>query len=415
MRLSIPGSGMRNTVMLTAVLLVVVTTAALAHFDQGAKVRIILVNLQDGALTAMVRTPAPLVFSDLVGRSQVEQVPLVSRYLRNEPTPDGERYLLDMRAIGEDRAGFVERLNNALLFSQAGLDLEASVTGFTVHPDRPDTPLRGLSPQQQQEPDDPAFGLAVIDYEVRLHSSDPQGLLSVRSGYAPLLPGPGVSIDNHLIDGRSEPPLSTTAPGQLEQPVLIGGSRLRTFFHYVHQGMLHILEGTDHVLLVIAMALGVGATLRLVFLVTAFTLGHSATLILTFLGATPTWPWFIPAVESAIAASVLYAAIAAVVNRSGSVAVFAGIGLLHGLGFSFVLGDILGRNAPDLIPALFAFNIGIEIGQLLILSMTLLIVLALRRFASPALNPARIGVLGGIILLSAWWVAERLTGVVLSI
>lgn len=415
MRLPVPRPAIGRAIIPAAAALILAVTAALAHFSEGTKVRTIVVTLEDGGLTALVRAPAPLVFSDLVGRSQVEQIPLQSPYLRFEPTADGERYLLDMHAIGRDRAGFERRLNGALIFSQAGLDLPGTVTGFTVHASAPDTPPGAPAAPHLRDMDDPAFGLAVIDYEVRLESGNPEGMLTVHSGYAPLLPGPGISIDNHLIDRRSEPPQSLTAPGQLEQPTLIGGSRLLTFVHYIHQGMLHILEGMDHVLLVIAMALGAGSIRRLVFLVTAFTAGHSATLVLTFLGAVPSWPWFIPAVETAIAASVLYAAAAAIVRKSGSVAVFAVIGLLHGLGFSFVLGDILGRDAPDLIVALLAFNIGIEFGQLLILSAVLLAVSTMGRLAAGALNPARLGVLGGIALLSSWWIAERLTGVFDSI
>ena len=256
---------------------------------------------------------------------------------------------------------------------------------------------------------------AITGLAVRIDSPDPASDLEIMSGYAPLLPGPGVAIENHLVDARIEPPMSATAPGQLETPAILDGSRLSTFQHFVYQGMLHILEGLDHVLLVIALALGVGVTRRLIYLVTAFTLGHSVTLIATFLGATPAWPWFIPAVEAAIAASVLYAAVAAMVRKSGSGLVFTGSGLLHGLGFSFVLGEILGRDAPELVPALLAFNIGIEVGQLLILAVTLSIVFCLDKLATPALRPARMGTLAAIAILSSWWVAERLGGFVSAV
>ncbi|MBN9669683.1 HupE/UreJ family protein [Roseibium aggregatum] len=394
--------------------------SAFAHFSEGTKVRTVLVTKENGTLTAFVRVPAPLVFSDLIGRSQVEQVPLVSPYLRFERTSGGSRYVVDMTAIAADQGGFEDRLVNALKFSQAGLDLEAGIAGFAVHARRPDHALTSVEAARSAiskagAPQDPAFGEAVIDYEVRLTSNDSSGILGLRSGYAPLLPGPGISIDNHLLDARTEPPVSATVPGQLETKVFMDGSRLSTFIHFGQQGVLHILEGLDHVLLVVAMALGVGSIRKLVWLVTAFTVGHSVTLILTFLGATPSWPWFIPAVEAAIAASVLYAAVAAMVRRSGSIVVFGAIGLLHGLGFSFVLGDILGRDAPDLLPALLAFNIGIEVGQLVILTATLSLVLVLKRLAEPALNPMRMGALAGISILATVWFTERLQGVAASV
>lgn len=393
---------------------------AAAHFSEGAKVRTILVAETDGVLIAYVRVPAPLVFSDLVGKAQVDQAPLLSPFLRVETTGSGVRYRLDTEAIFQDRSSFEDRLQKALIFSQAGLDLPSSITGFTIRNNRPIQALDSVAAARaaliaESSSLDPVFGQAFIDYAVRFDSPDPGGVLQIQSGYAPLLPGPGVSIENHLVDARVDPPVSTTASGQLEAPTVMDGSRLSTFLHFVFQGMLHILEGLDHVLLVIALALGVGATRKLIYLVTAFTLGHSVTLIATFLGATPSWPWFIPAVEAAIAASVLYAAIAAMVNKSGSVLVFTGIGLLHGLGFSFVLSDILGRNAPDLVPALLAFNVGIEFGQLIILALTLSFVLALERLATPALRPARLGTLTAIAILSAWWVTERLGGMVSSV
>ena len=392
---------------------------AQAHFQEGTQVRTILVTDTDGALVAHVRVPAPLVFSDLIGKSQVDLVPLISPFLAFETTGAGNRYRLDRTAIAENRQDFERRLNGALIFSQAGRDLTSHLTGFTVHNRRPTGPLdsQANAPEATKESVsrlNPVFGQAVIDYVVRLESQDPSGTLSIRSGYAPLLTGAGIAIDNHLIDARIDPPVSTTSPGQLETPAVMDGSRLSTFLHFLHQGTLHILEGLDHVLLVIALALGVGATRKLIYLVTAFTLGHSVTLIATFLGATPAWPWFIPAVEAAIAASVLYAALAALLHRTGSIVIFAAIGLLHGLGFSFVLGDILGRNAPDLVPALLAFNVGIEVGQLLILAATLAAVYLLKRLSEPALQPVRFGTLAAIAILSLWWMVERVPAVIQS-
>ena len=407
----------RIVILVLAAAVLASPTPAIAHFSEGLKVRTILVAEDNGGLTAYVRVPAPLAFSDLVIVSQVVLTPLASPFLRFETTAGGNRYRINTSAIAADPDAFANRLNNAIIFSQSGLKLSSEIIGYSVKVRRPQTSLNTVEAAkvaiaQPSATLDPVFGDAVIDYAVRLKSADPGGLLEVRSGYEPLIAGPGVAIDNHLIDARVDPPVSITAPGQLAEPALIDGSRLTTFAHFIYQGSLHILEGLDHVLLVIAMALGVGATRKLIFLVTAFTLGHSVTLIATFLGAAPEWPWFIPAVETAIAASVLYAAVAAIFKKSASILVYTAIGLLHGLGFSFVLGEILGRNAPDLIPALLAFNIGIELGQLIILGATLLITFGLRKLAEPALMPARIGALSGIAILSAWWVVERVGGVI---
>ncbi|MFZ2100181.1 MAG: HupE/UreJ family protein [Oricola sp.] len=229
----------------------------------------------------------------------------------------------------------------------------------------------------------------------------------VPQGGKPRTGGAGVSVLTHVADARRTTPAAYTMPGQPEKPATDDGSPARTVIAFAGQGVLHILDGIDHVFLVVCLALGIGARKRLVWIVTAFTLGHSATLIATFLGATPAWPWFIPAVETAIAATVFYAAAAAYLRKMDSIAVIAGVGLLHGLGFSFVLGDILGRDSPDLIPALAAFNIGIEIGQLIVIAATLAAVAVVTRLSDTATPVLRNAALAGIATMSAWWVIER--------
>ncbi|MBD1545229.1 HupE/UreJ family protein [Roseibium aggregatum] len=394
-----------------------VTGNAGAHFSDGTKLRTILLTIEDGALAAYIRTPAPLVFSDLVVRSQTQDEPLHSPYLSYETTATGGSYRLDLAGIEADSQAFSDRLAGSLAFSQSGADLKATVTGFRIRERMPDDEFNtGDSARSALAASgteaEPQFGSAVIDFRIALQAPAPDAAVTVKAGYDPLIPGPGVSIENHLVDARISPPVSSTRPGQLEDGVEINGSHLATAIEFIHQGTLHILDGLDHVFLVVALALGVGATRKLIWLVTAFTLGHSVTLIASFLGLTPSWPWFIPLVEAAIAASVLYAAVAALLRRSGSILVFGAIGLLHGLGFSFVLGDILGRNAPDLILALASFNIGIEVGQIAILATTLGIVYAVTRLSEPAVRPLRVGALSGIAFLSAWWVVERMMVVV---
>lgn len=408
-----PAALLRPAMALAALLVLlpvlIGTGPAQAHFDAGSKLRTIEIDRTGGTLRVRVTVPAPLVFSDLIGRAQVDQLPLTSPFLVEEATADGSRLRLDRTATESRSAAFRERLRRALVFSQAGLDLHARVTGFRFV-----TPAGSAPPQAGNEAGvgaDPPIGEVVIGYDVILDSADPPGSLQVRSGYAPLITGPEVSIDNHFIDARLDPPLALSVPGQLETPVTLDGSRLTTFLHFVRQGMVHILEGLDHVLLVVALALGVSATRRLILLVTAFTAGHSLTLIATFLGATPDWPWFSALVETAIAASVIYAAGAAMARKAGSAPVFAGIGLLHGLGFAFVLGEILGRDAPDLVPALLAFNIGIELGQVLILTLCLTTMTILVKLLGSAVSPVRLAVLAAIVVTATVWMTERLAGI----
>ena len=151
----------------------------------------------------------------------------------------------------------------------------------------------------------------------------------------------------------------------------------------VGYGLHHVLEGADHLLFLLTLLLvaplvatagrwqrGAGPvpTLRRVLaVVTAFTLGHSLTLLAAALGwvSVPAVP-----VEVAIAVSVGVAALHAVrpLARRGEVLVAAGFGLVHGLAFAGILTD-LGIDGAASVPALLAFNVGVELAQLLTVAL----------------------------------------------
>jgi hypothetical protein len=108
----------------------------------------------------------------------------------------------------------------------------------------------------------------------------------------------------------------------------------------------------------------------LVPIVTGFTVAHSITLIASAYGLAPDALWFPPLVETLIAASIVYMAIENVI-AAGSIQkrwlVAFGFGLIHGFGFSFALKETLQFAGNHLLTSLLSFNIGIELGQLLVL------------------------------------------------
>jgi hydrogenase/urease accessory protein HupE len=161
----------------------------------------------------------------------------------------------------------------------------------------------------------------------------------------------------------------------LHEPVVVTRSLLDAVVTFIKEGVIHILEGLDHVLFVICLVLGAMRLKPLLWRVTGFTIGHSITLTLGFYGFVPSAAWFVPAVETGIALSIIYVAVVAVApglqQKKGEwivVGVTGLIGLLHGLGFSFVLQHILQVTSPNIWQSLVAFNIGVEAGQLLIVS-----------------------------------------------
>jgi len=384
----------------------------LAHFSDGAKVRSIVVTRDAEGVTAFVRAPAPLLFGDLLDDARRNGTPLDTDVIYSRESDTGPVFYISLDAIEADGAGFAKRLEKALSWSQNGRPAGAAIAGFRVRASEPEThPGNGEEVRAAMDvagtTRDPLFGEAVIDMELTLSLPAPGGAIEVVAAYPAIPLLEGVSVENSITDARVSPPAVFTVSGQLEVPATIGGPVWRTAAEFVKQGVLHIVEGIDHVFLVVCLALGAGAHRRLIWIVTAFTLGHSVTLIATFLGAAPEWPWFIPAVETAIAATVFYAAAAAFRRRMDSVAVIAGVGLLHGLGFSFVLGDILGRDSPNLLPALAAFNVGIEIGQLAIIALTLAALALLTKLSEDMAPVLRNAALAGIAAMSAWWVIER--------
>ena len=143
-------------------------------------------------------------------------------------------------------------------------------------------------------------------------------------------------------------------------------------------------------------------------MITAFTLGHSVTLLGSAFNLAPSGAWFPPFVETAIAASILYMALENIVGANLHRRwIIAGLfGLVHGFGFSYALKDQLQFAGSHLLVSLFSFNVGIELGQLAVLCVTV-----------PALGLLFRGALAGrmgIVLLSAivahtaWhWMVDR--------
>jgi len=143
---------------------------------------------------------------------------------------------------------------------------------------------------------------------------------------------------------------------------------------YARLGIEHILTGPDHLLFVLGLVLLVPAWRTLVKTITAFTVGHSVTLALVAMHVVhvPSRP-----AELAIALTVLALAVelgrpaeTSSVMRRWPWVMAAVFGLLHGLGFAGALREI-GLPDGDIPLALFAFNLGIELGQLVFVAAVL--------------------------------------------
>jgi hypothetical protein len=178
---------------------------------------------------------------------------------------------------------------------------------------------------------------------------------------------------------------------------------------FVKLGFLHILDGTDHLLFLLCLVIPFRRFRGLIPIVTAFTVAHSITLIASAYNIVPSALWFPPLIETLIACSILYMALenivgGATVHRRWMMAF--GFGLVHGFGFSFALKETLQFAGSHLLTSLLGFNIGVELGQLLVLA---LLVPALE-FLFRNVVAERMGtiILSALVAHTAWhWMIDR--------
>jgi HupE / UreJ protein len=164
---------------------------------------------------------------------------------------------------------------------------------------------------------------------------------------------------------------------------------------FVVMGFDHILDGTDHLLFLFCLVIPFRKFRALIPIVTSFTVAHSITLIASAYSLAPDALWFPPLIETGIAASIVYMALeniagAGTVHKRWIIAFC--FGLVHGFGFSFALRETMQFAGSHMLASLLSFNIGVELGQLLVLTLMI-----------PALD-----------LLFRYVVAERMGTIILS-
>ncbi len=180
---------------------------------------------------------------------------------------------------------------------------------------------------------------------------------------------------------------------------------------YTTLGIQHILSGTDHVLFVIGLLFLVGFHKRLVWTITAFTAAHSLTLASSALGLLTLRS---PPVEATVALSILLVTAEALrkrdtLSRRWPALVAFVFGLVHGLGFAGALKHF-GLPENHLSVALLTFNVGVEIGQLLIVAAAWIVYRTVRQF--PVMEQARLATLYAIGTFAAYWSISRIVGIV---
>jgi hypothetical protein len=178
---------------------------------------------------------------------------------------------------------------------------------------------------------------------------------------------------------------------------------------FVKMGFEHILDGTDHLLFLFCLVIPFRKFRALIPIVTAFTVAHSITLIASAYNLAPDALWFPPLIETGIGASIVYMALenitgASTVHRRWMIAFC--FGLVHGFGFSFALRETMQFAGTHMLASLLSFNVGVELGQLLVLLLMIPALELLFRYVVAE----RVGtiILSAIVAHTGWhWMIDR--------
>jgi len=380
-------------------------------------------RLADG-LRIYLRTPMPYLVADRMGPIGSDGQPAPAPYTNNAIEEGKLVHYLDPERLRDDPKGLGTFAAEGFRLVVDGQRLDAEVEQVRVHRVGTQPEFATLDEAKADfaagaaainAASPPYVGDTVVDVVLRYRSGEAISSYSLSSTLDPKLPGQEDTA-NLILDYGPGSTQVFRARGLLAEPVTISRSTFAAVLSFVKEGVRHILEGADHVLFVLCLVLGATALKSLVWRITGFTLGHSITLTAGFFGFVPSGAWFIPSVETGISLSIIYAAAIAIAVMPGKAAagrernmffVTLAIGLLHGLGFSFVLHNILRVDSPNIWLSLLAFNVGVELGQLTIIVVAWSVFRLVERSSQTGWRFSRIGIASACMAVAVVWAGQR--------
>ena len=424
-----PSAGRARTLLrsslFVAVMLLWVTTAS-AHFKLNLNVRVLHVEHLSDGMNVYMRLPMPYLVAHLLGEADEGELPSPAPYTTNRFEEGKLVHYVDAEQLKVSTDDLAALAKNGIDISIEGKKVEIKVERLRLYKNGTQPDFATLDDARRAFQDEPTYsvfeqgiyvGDTTVDVLLRYTSDDAVYNYALSSTLDPGLPDQDATA-NLVLDYSPSGVQVFRARGLLHEPVIVTRSVFDAVVTFIKEGVKHIIEGLDHVLFVICLVLGAMHIRPLLWRVTGFTVGHSITLSIGFFGFVPTAAWFVPAVETGIALSIIYVAVVAVLpdlkpsfkankNEWTVVGVTGLIGLLHGLGFSFVLQHILQVTSPNIWQSLLAFNIGVEIGQLMIVIVAVLAFYLISLFGDRATKINRYLVAGLCTATSLYWVIER--------
>jgi hydrogenase/urease accessory protein HupE len=218
-----------------------------------------------------------------------------------------------------------------------------------------------------------------------------KGNLSVNIDYPNNNPALSSLIQFTQVSGESYSLFNGPDILSINLPKEVGFTQLAK--QYIEAGLLHILEGYDHLLFVLCLMQIAGSLKRILITISGFTLAHSLTLALASLEIINVR---IDIVEVLIALSIVMLCVEMAKKKNTPTktsliwqypaTVASLFGLLHGLGFASALGD-LGLPQAMKLPALIFFNVGVEAGQVLFIAVVFTLLLMIKKMFTTFSQP----------------------------
>jgi hydrogenase/urease accessory protein HupE len=249
---------------------------------------------------------------------------------------------------------------------------------------------------------------AIVDVKFIIPNSSLTDSLHIRSDMGSHLPiiEPLVNITLFYVEDEK---VQHTTNGVLSATYDIKANTMEQIGNQISSGIKHILIGLDHILFIIIFILIAKTWVDIIKTATIFTLGHSITLIIGVVGYSPSGAWFVPFVETAIAATIFYAAISVILGKKKSLSHFKifAIGLLHGFGFSFILNEVMLNNGDIQLLSVLSFNLGIELGQIFIVAIVTPLIYWIDKHWLRRPVGLRIGLSAPCLAIACYWMVER--------
>ncbi|WP_170533631.1 HupE/UreJ family protein [Ruegeria atlantica] len=401
--------------------LIVFAVASHAHFLLNLNVRVFHVEHTSDGLRIHLRLPMPYIVADKTGAIGADGLPSAAPFTTNALEDGNVVHFADTAQLDADPLGLGRIVEAGTIVEVQGQRVAGNVESVAIHRVGEEPGFATLNEAQNAvfegstlSLDLPVYvGDVIVDVAVRYDLKTTPSTYALSNALNPGLPDQEMTA-NLILDYGSSDPLVFRTRGLMEDPVKISRSSFAGIVTFIWEGVRHILEGIDHVLFVVCLVIGAPELRALLWRVTGFTVGHSVTLSLGFFGYVPSGAWFVPLVETGIALSIIYAAVLAIkredsgpnANRKVFVVTVL-MGLLHGLGFSFVLHEILQVTSPNIWQSLLAFNIGVEVGQVAIVLVTWPLLNSISKFGPTPEFTLRVSIAIGCGAVASWWTFER--------